>query len=522
MHSLVCIFRLEEIMINDNNEIAKKEENTKINANNKIIKKEENMKENFYWGGAVAANQCEGAWNVGGKGWCIADINKFEPNKDIKSKFNGEITTSYIKEAMNDKEGIYPKREGIDFYHTYKSDLKLLAETGMNSFRISINWSRIFPNGDDEKPNEEGLKFYDDLLDEIINNGMEPLVTLSHYEMPINLTLKYTGWYSRETIDFYVKYCETCFKRYKNKVKYWILVNQINMIALESFNHLGIAADKVDNLKEAKYQGLHNELVACGRATKIAKEINPDFMIGTMVCDEISHPATCNPKDVFATVKRNQMEYFVTDVAFRGAYPNYAYVFYKRNGYNIKIEESDLNDIKNTSDFLAISYYYTRVSSYQSVFENTGETHSVSETNGAFPNKYLSANDWGWAIDPLGLRTSLNVYWDRYQKPICVAENGYGAYDKIEQDGSIHDSYRIDYLQAHVNSIVEAIEDGVECFGYYPWGPIDIVSCSSSERSKRYGFIYVDLDDYGNGTAKRLKKDSFYWYKELISKYKGE
>ena len=477
--------------------------------------------ETFFWGGAISANQCEGAWKEGGKGWCIADINKFEPHKDIKKKFNGEITTDDIRVAMQDTDDLYPKRRGIDFYHTYPQDLKLLAETGMNSFRISINWSRIYPNGDDAEPNEEGLRYYDQLIDEIKSNGMELLVTLSHYEMPLNLTLSYTGWYSRETIDFFTRYCETCFQRFKNKVTYWILVNQINLISLESFNHLGIAADKVSNLKEAKYQGLHNELVACGRATAVAKKINPNFQIGVMVCDEISHPASCRPEDIFATVKRNQMEYYVTDIALRGAYPTYALAFYQEKGYHISMQESDFSDIKHTADFLAISYYYTRISDYNSVFHPKTETASVSETNGAYPNPYLKANDWGWAIDPLGLRTSLNIYWDRYQKPICVAENGFGAYDTLEDDGSIHDAYRIEYLKAHASSIKQALLDGVQCFGYYPWGPIDIISCSSSEMSKRYGFIYVDLDDYGNGSGKRLKKDSFYWYQHVIQT-KGE
>lgn len=472
--------------------------------------------DNFLWGGAVAANQCEGAWDVGGKGICVSDILRFEPEKDIKKKFNGEITTEDILYAINDKEGIYPKRKGIDFYHTYPEDLKMLAETGMNSFRISINWARIFPNGDDSEPCEEGLAFYDRLIDEIIKNGMEPLVTLSHYEMPINLTLKYTGWYSKETIEFFVKYCEVCFERFKGKVKYWILVNQINMIFLEAFNHLGIAEDKVDNLIEAKYQGLHNELVACGRATKIAKRINPNFQIGVMICDEIAHPATCKPEDIYATVRRNQMEYYVTDIALRGIYPSYAYAFFKRKGYNIEFGDNDLEDIKNTADYLAMSYYYTRIADYNSVFNTSPTSASVSSSNHAFPNPNLKANDWGWAIDPLGLRTSLNVLWDRYQKPISVAENGYGAYDRLEEDGKVHDDYRIAYLEAHVKSIKGALEDGVEVIGYYPWGPIDIVSCSSSEMEKRYGFIYVDLDNYGNGSAKRIRKDSFAWYKHII------
>lgn len=463
--------------------------------------------ENFMWGGAMAANQCEGAWQEGGKGWCVADINRFRDDIALEKKYNLEETTEDIKAAMNDTEGIYPKRWGIDFYHTYQEDLRLLAGTGMNSFRISINWSRIFPNGDDPEPNEEGLKFYDNLIDEIIKNGMEPVVTVSHYEMPLNLTLNYTGWYSRELIDFFVNYCETVFRRYRDKVKYWILVNQINLIVHESFNHLGIAEDKVDNLLEAKYQGVHNEMVACAKATKIAREINSDFQIGMMFSDHLSYPASCKPEDVFATTRRNQMEYLYGDVLLRGKYPGYAFRFYDDNDIHLKFGQGDEEALKNTADFMAISYYYTRIS----------DVESVKKTKTAYMNPHIKANDWGWGIDPLGLRTKLNLYWDRYQVPIMIAENGMGDFDEISEDGKIHDNARIDYLRKHIEQIREAVIDGVKVIGYYPWGPIDIVSCSSSEMSKRYGFIYVDLDNYGKGSGKRILKDSYYWYKEVIA-----
>lgn len=464
------------------------------------------FKDTFFWGGAVAANQCEGAWNEGGKGWCVADINRFKDDIPLNKRYNEEVSTEDILEALKDDKGVYPKRWGIDFYHTYKDDLKLLSGLGINMFRTSINWSRIFPNGDDKVPNEEGLKFYDDLIDEIINNGMEPLITISHYEMPVNLTLKYKGWYSREVVDFFVNYCKVLFDRYNGKVKYWIIVNQINLIVHESFNHLGIAEDKVENLLQAKYQGVHNEMVACAKATEYAKKINKDFKIGMMFADDITYPATSKPEDVFANYRRNQMEFFYGDVLLRGKYPGYSYRFFDDNNINIKFEDGDKEVLKNTADFMAISYYYTRVSDFESNKKNKN----------SYDNPYIKNSDWGWGIDPVGLRTKLNMYWDRFQVPIIIAENGLGAFDKLEEDNRVHDDYRIDYLNSHIRQMKEAVVDGVDVIGYCPWGPIDIVSCSSSEMSKRYGFIYVDLDNYGNGTGNRILKDSYFWYKNIV------
>lgn len=463
------------------------------------------FKENFLWGGAVAANQCEGAWNIAGKGLCVADINLFTEEKDLSKKYNEEMTIERVKRSIEDPEGIYPKRWGIDFYHSFKEDLKLLKGLGINTFRTSINWARIFPNGDDLEPNEEGLLFYDRLIDEIIENGMEPMITVSHYEMPLHLTTAYTGWYSREVIEFFVKYCKVLFDRYNDKVKYWILVNQINLIVHESFNHLGIAEDKVENLLEAKYQGVHHEMVACAQATGYARLKYPNLRIGMMFSDGISYPATCKPEDVLANYRINQMEFFYGDVLLRGAYPGYAFRYFDEKGISIKFEPDDEKILENTADFMAISYYYTRISDAES-FHKKKTTYS---------NPYIEASAWGWGIDPIGLRTKLNMYWDRYQVPIAIAENGIGCYDVLEEDG-IHDPYRVDYLRSHIEQIKEAVMDGVDVFAYYLWGPIDIVSCSSSEMSKRYGLIYVDLDDYGKGSGKRMIKDSYYWYQNVI------
>lgn len=463
---------------------------------------------NFIWGGALAANQCEGAWMEDGKGWCVADINRDQRDIPPEERYNTEVDTLYIKKAMAEDDQHYPKRRGIDFYHTYNSDIELLGETGMNGLRTSINWSRIFPNGDDEKPNEQGLKYYDNLIDSIINNGMEPMITVSHYEMPLNLTLKYKGWYSRELIEFFVKYCKVLFERYKGKVKKWILVNQINLIVHESFNHLGIASDKVDNLLEAKYQGVFNEMIACAKATKIAHEIDKDNQIGMMFCSNLTYPCSYESEDVLWNMKHNQMEYLYGDIMVRGVIPGYARRYFSDNNLNITVTEDDENILKQgTVDFVSLSYYYTRLS---------GKEPYLHSKLGQIANPSLKSSEWGWAIDPVGLRICLNEYWDRYQKPIYITENGLGAKDTIEKDGSIHDDYRISYLSQHIEQMIEAIKDGVDVRGYYPWGPIDIISCSSSEMEKRYGFIYVDLDNDGNGSGKRYKKDSFYWYKKVI------
>lgn len=463
---------------------------------------------NFLWGGAVAANQLEGAWDIDGKGMSIADINEFRDDIAIDKKCNEEVDSSYIEEAISSTDRMFPKRWGIDFYHTYKQDLRLLAGMGFKTFRTSIDWARIFPHGDDPEPNEAGLRFYDDLFSEMLKLGMEPMITVSHYEMPLNLTRgAYLGWYSRTTIDLFTRFCQTVFDRYADKVRYWILVNQINLIGHESFNHLGVASDRVEDLASAKYQAVHNEMVACARATRYAHEHHPNMQIGMMLCGGPSYAATASPEDQLAALKHNQMEYFYADVLLRGEYPGYAYRFFKDHNLHVEVSEGDLDDLQNTADFFSFSYYYTRMITAE----------SYAEGNEAVRNPLLPASDWGWSIDPIGLRILLNEFWDRYHKPIFITENGIGAYDSVEPDGSIHDPYRIDYLRAHIEQIREAIEDGVDVRGYYAWGPIDLVSCSSSEMSKRYGFIYVDLDDYGHGSGKRALKDSYAWYRKVIA-----
>lgn len=383
-----------------------------------------------------------------------------------------------------------------------------MKQLGLKAFRTSINWARIYPNGDDEQPNEEGLQFYDDLIDEIVANGMEPIITLFHYELPLKLVTEYGGWRDKRLIEFYARFARTCFERYQGKVRYWILINQINLIYVESFNSLGILCDQVDNLEEAKYQAIHNQFVACSLATKLGREIDPEFKLGMMISDHNCYPETASPEDVFSTLQKNQMsQFFYGDVRIRGQYPGYALRYFEDHQLNIAMTEEELDLIHSyTADYMAFSYYYSRMNS---------AVHNTADLNDISRNPLLPASIWGWCVDPLGLRNSLNVYYDRYQLPLMIAENGLGALDELKA-GTVEDDYRIDYLRAHLKAIKEAIRDGVDVFAYCAWGPIDIVSCTTNEMSKRYGFVYVDLNDDGTGSRKRFKKKSFDWYKRVI------
>lgn len=459
--------------------------------------------ENFLWGGAVAANQCEGAWNEDGKGPSLADIEELPEKYNKVEVFNFKHTDEDLIRHINDTTGNYPRRRGIDLYHTYKDDLKLMQEMGFKMFRTSIAWTRIYPTGEENEPNELGLKHYDDMIDEIIRDGMTPVLTMSHYEMPLNLVQKYGGWYSRKLIDIFYKFAKTILDRYSDRVKYWIVINQINSFSWGAdFAGLGMTLNSHENMLEARYQCLHHQFVASAMVKEYAKKLDRGLKIGLMNGCKLSYPKTRLPIDSLAAYQHNDLnQFFYGDVLLRGEYPGYALRFFKDNNFNIKMEDGDLDIIKNnTADFFSFSYYCTNVYSME---------------KGCEENDLLEKSEYGWSIDPNGLRYLLNLYWDRWQKPLFIAENGLGTADKLE-DGKVHDDYRIAYLEAHIKQIKEAIIDGVDCFGYAEWGPIDIISCSQGEMDKRYGFIYVDLDNHGNGTKKRYKKDSFYWYKHVI------
>ncbi len=472
--------------------------------------------ESFLWGGATAANQFEGAWNEGGRGPATSDTSRAvapEERKSLGGEFSTPMTLEKVEFAFSDKDGLYPKRWGSDFYHRYKEDIALYAEMGFKTYRMSIAWSRIFPKGDETEPNEEGLKFYDNVFDELNKYGIEPLVTLSHYEFPIHLVTEYGGWKNRKVIDFFVNYAETVFKRYKDKVKYWLTFNEINILGMTGYLSGGLLfEDGKLNLQEM-YQAVHHQFVASSLATKIGHEINPDFQIGCMLARMQAYPATCNPEDVMEEIKKDHENLFFSDVQIRGKYPVYAKRFFKENNINLEIADGDLEILeKYPVDFMSFSYYMSSIARKKASGEETTGNLILSE-----PNPYLEASDWGWQIDPVGLRITLNNLYDRYQIPLFIVENGLGALDKKEEDGSVHDQYRIDYLKSHIEQMYEAIEDGVDLMGYTMWGCTDLIAASTSEMSKRYGFVYVDADDKGNGSFDRSRKDSFFWYKDVIA-----
>jgi 6-phospho-beta-glucosidase len=466
--------------------------------------------DNFLWGGAVAANQCEGAWDADGKGISASDV--CTGGSHIRSK---RITRTLEPDTF------YPSHEAIDFYHHYKEDIALFAEMGFKVFRFSIAWTRIFPTGMEETPNEEGLTFYDRVIDECRSHNIEPLITISHYEMPFALTEKYNGWSSRECVDLFVKYAVTLFKRYKGKVKYWLTFNEINAgtMPMGGFLSLGILNEgtsdfnnQVDNPK-LRYQGLHHQFVASALAVKAGHEIDPDCKIGCMICHITTYPMTCNPDDILEAQKRNQiLNQFCGDVQVRGEYPKFMDRYFKENEIEIKMESGDLEIIKEGCvDYYTFSYYMSNCASADPDLEKTS-----GNLMGGAKNPYLESSDWGWQIDPKGLRYTLNELYGRYQIPLMVVENGLGAYDKKEEDGSIQDDYRISYLKKHIEQMREAVADGVDLMGYTPWGCIDLVSASTGEMAKRYGFIYVEKYDDGTGDLSRKKKKSFEWYKKVI------
>jgi len=467
--------------------------------------------EKFLWGGAIAANQAEGAFKVDEKGISIADIHKLElekNNQELQENHHDGITIQQLKDNAKDTEGMYPKRWGIDFYNSYPRDLELLAEMGMKSFRTSIDWTRIFPKGDEDEPNEAGLKYYDNLIDKIIEVGMEPVITMLHYETPLHIALEYGGWNNPKVIDMFVKYGKILLDRYHDRVNHWIVINQINLIGYESFNSVAIPYDSVENYEEAMYQAVHNQFIASALIKEYGAEKYPANKIGTMVSLVPVYPYSSDPKDVKLAFQKNRMEYFFTDVQLRGYYPQYMLNYFENNNINVEVTDADAELLKNnTMDYLAVSYYYTNTAKHGK--DNLDQTSNT-------PNPNLEASPWGWAIDPDGFYTTLSEYWDRYEKPLLIAENGIGMYDKLNEDGTINDGYRIDYYTQHLSAMKEAMADGVDIIGFYPWGPIDIVSCSSAQMSKRYGFVYVDQDDQGNGTGRRIKKDSFDWYKQVI------
>ena len=456
------------------------------------------LNKNFLWGGAIAANQAEGAYNEDGKGLSIMDIIT------AGSHDTPRRVTPQIEEGC-----YYPNHEAIDFYHRYQEDIELFAQMGFKCLRTSIAWSRIFPHGDEEKPNEKGLEFYDRLFKALKDKGIEPIVTISHYEMPLYLVEKYGGWRNRQLIDFYTKYATVLFQRYKGIVRYWMTFNEINstvkipMIA-------GVITKEGEDQKQVAYQALHHQFVASGKVVQIAHDIDPANKVGCMVMTTVGYPQTSHPLDVLAAQEYlRDGTLFFCDVQCRGYYPKY----FKSYGITLDIRKEDIDDLKNgTVDYIGFSYYSSQVVSHL----EGGEEVQGNIVNG-LKNPYLSASEWGWQIDPDGLKYLMRVLYERYQMPLFIVENGLGYDDRMNDDGEIIDDYRIDYMRKHLQAMKDIVEqEGIDLMGYTVWGPIDIVSAGTGEMKKRYGMIYVDKDNEGKGTLKRMKKKSFDWYKQVI------
>ncbi len=470
------------------------------------------LPKDFLWGGALAAHQFEGGWNAAGKGPSVVDVMTAGAHGVPR-----QITETIVEGTF------YPNHEAIDFYHRYKEDIAMFAEMGLKCLRTSIGWSRIFPKGDEEEPNEAGLQFYDDVFDELIKHGIEPVITLSHFEMPLHLAREYGGFRSRKVAEYFAKFAEVCFNRYKDKVTYWMTFNEINNKMdvnnpLFLWTNSGVSVKEGENAKEVMYQAGHHELLASAWAVAKGKEINPSFQIGAMVSHVPIYPYSSNPEDVMLAEEYMRQRYFFPDVQVRGYYPSYALKEFEREGYHIPFEEGDEESLrKGKVDYLGFSYYMSTTVKSDAVSDHNGDI-----VNGALPhgveNPYIKSSDWGWSIDPTGLRYTLNRFYDRYQIPLFIVENGFGAIDQVEEDGSIHDPERIQYLASHIQALKKAVEyDGVDLIGYTPWGIIDIVSFTTGEMKKRYGMIYVDRDNEGNGSMNRLKKDSFTWYQNVIA-----
>ncbi|OTO77386.1 MULTISPECIES: glycoside hydrolase family 1 protein [unclassified Enterococcus] len=464
----------------------------------------------FLWGGATSAYQVEGGYLEGGKLPSTADTLVSAPNhlEGMRERFGGY--------GIIDSDKFYPSHQASDFYHHFKEDIKLFGEMGFKSYRMSIAWSRIFPKGDEKEPNEEGLKFYEDVFDECLKYGIEPIVTITHYETPLHLSKEYGGWQNRKLIKFYENYCQTIFDRYKNKVKYWMNFNEINVISIIPDFGGGFHVERNDFDRNQKiYQASHHMFVASAKANQLCHEIIPGSQIGMMLAGMESYPATCRPEDVWETIEHKNTTFFYSDVMMRGEYPFYTKSLFEKLDVNLEIAEGDLELMEaNPCDYLGFSYYMSNVVSANP--ENQGIVGNMSK---GMANPFLEASEWGWQLDPIGLKNYMVELYERYHKPLFLVENGLGAKEELTTvDGelTVIDDYRIDYLKQHIIQMREAIEYGVEMIGYTPWGCIDLISASTGQMSKRYGFIYVDCDDEGNGNLNRYKKKSFDWYKELI------
>ena len=460
----------------------------------------------FLWGGALAANQAEGAHLEGGKGLTTVDMIPHGPHR-MAVKLGQEKRFSLREDEF------YPSHGAIDFYHRYREDIALMAEMGFTVFRTSIAWSRIYPRGDERKPNPEGIAFYRALFEECKKHGIEPLVTLCHFDVPMHLVTEYGSWRSRQMVTFFTRYARTCFEAFDGLVKYWLTFNEINIMLHSPFSGAGLVFEEGEHQDQVKYQAAHHELVASALATRIAHEVNPANQVGCMLAGGNFYPYSCKPADVWTALEKDRENLFFIDVQARGAYPAYAARVFRDKGVTLVKEPGDEEILKHTVDFVSFSYYASRCAAADMNQGNTSEANVVKSLR----NPHIEVSEWGWGIDPLGLRITINTLHDRYQKPLFLVENGLGAVDEVNEQGEIEDDYRIAYLREHIQAMGEAIADGIPLMGYTSWGCIDLVSASTGEMSKRYGFVHVDRDDAGHGTLARRRKKSFWWYKKVIA-----
>lgn len=460
----------------------------------------------FLWGGALAANQAEGAYLEGGKGLTTVDMIPHGANR-MAVKLGQEK-----RFTLRDDE-FYPSHEAIDFYHRYKEDIALMAEMGFTVFRTSIAWSRLYPKGDEAEPNPEGIAFYRALFEECRKYNIEPLVTLCHFDVPMHLVVEYGSWRNRQMVTFFTRYARTCFEAFDGLVKYWLTFNEINILLHSPFSGAGLVFEEGEEREQVKYQAAHHELVASALATQIAHEVNPHNQVGCMLAGGSFYPYSCKPEDVWAALQKERENLLFIDVQARGAYPAYAASLFREKGIQLVKAPEDDEILKHSVDFVSFSYYASRCASADMNAGNTSAANVVKSLR----NPHIQQSQWGWGIDPLGLRITMNSLYDRYQKPLFLVENGLGAMDEINADGEIEDDYRIDYLRAHISAMGDAIADGVPLLGYTSWGCIDLVSASTGEMSKRYGFVHVDRDDAGRGTLARRRKKSFWWYRQVIA-----
>lgn len=471
------------------------------------------LPDNFLWGGATAANQCEGAFDAGGRG--LSNLDLIPKGENRFAVASGRMHPEALPENAE-----YPSREGIDFYHHYRDDIALFAEMGFSVFRFSISWSRIFPNGDEDKPNQAGLEFYSQIVDECLKYGIEPLITISHFDVPVHLIESIGSWKSRKMIDAYLRLCRILFETFKGRVRYWITFNEINMLLHLPYMAAGLMFEEDENSEQSRYNAAHHELIASAEAVMLGHSIDSGFRIGCMLAAGNMYPLSCRPADVFEALQQDRENYAFIDVQAGGSYPSFLLKQLERDGISLPFCDGDKELLQSgTADFVALSYYNSGCASA----DPARKAEAVGNVFPTIENPYLEASEWGWQIDPLGLRITLNNLYDRYRKPLFIVENGLGARDSVSSNGTIDDDYRIDYLREHIKAMNDAVsQDGVDLIGYTAWGCIDLVSASTGEMAKRYGFIYVDKQDDGTGDYSRHKKKSFDWYKNVIQTHGRE